>query len=121
LFDIAACEVRESLSATGRAILHFVTKVHWIVESEFEPNSRDAIVDMSKLVMGDSENMLFIGPSVGKEDGYLGMLVEVARHCGGCAYLALIDHPSKWKRQTPKLEVYLWTGGRWSQIGSSGQ
>ena len=119
LFDIAVCEVKETPSATGRALLHFVTKTHWIVESEFEPNSRDAIVDMSKLVMGNSENVLFIGSAVGPKDGYLDMLGKVAKHCSGHTYLALIEHPSKWKPHTPKPEVYSWAGQEWSPMGPS--
>jgi len=119
LFDIAVCEVEETPSATGRALLHFVTKTHWIVESEFEPNSRDAIVDMSKLVMGKSENVLFIGSAVAPKDAYLDMLGRVARHCDGHTYLALIEHPGKWKTQTPRPEVYSWAGEKWSRMGPS--
>ena len=120
LFDIAVCEVQETPSATGRALLHFVTKTHWIVESEFEPNSRDAIVDMSKLVMGNSENVLFIGSAVGPKPGYLDMLGKVAKHCSGHTYLALIEHPGKWKTQTPSLEVYCCSIAGWVREGQSG-
>jgi|SRR3990172_3577690 len=120
LFDIAVCEVRETPSATGRALLHFVTKTHWIVESEFEPNSRDAIVDMSKLVMGKSENVLFIGSAVAPKDGYLDMLGKVASHCDGNTFLAMIDHPSRWKAHTSSLELYRWSIAGWVREGQSG-
>lgn len=115
LYDITVCEVDETPSATGRTLLAFVTKTHWIVESEFERNSRAAIVDMSKLVLGQSENVLFIGPSVGPKDGYLDMLGIVARRCTGRVYLAIVEHPSEWKTHLSNPELYLWADDEWSQ------
>ena len=115
LYDITVCEVDETPSATGRALMSFVTKTHWIIESEFERNSRAAIVDMSKLVLGQSENVLFIGPSVGPKEGYMDMLGNVARRCIGRVYLAIIEHPSRWKTHLSSPELYLWDGDAWSQ------
>jgi len=112
-YDIAVCEIGRALSASGRAMLSFVTKAHWLVESEFEHDSRAAIIDMSKLAVGDSENMLFIGPAVGPRDGYLAMLGQVAPHCHGQLYLAIVDHPSNWKKYPPNLELYGWVDNGW--------
>ena len=123
LYDITVCEVDETLSATRRALLSYVTKTYWIVESEFERNSRSAIIDMSKLVLGRSENLLFIGPSVGPKKGYLDMLAKVAIGCDGSLHLALIDHPSEWKSEPRAPEVYSWTEKEWlhmSQLNQTG-
>lgn len=119
LYDIAVCEVDETRSASGRTLLSYVTKTYWIVESEFELNSRSAIVDMSKLVLGRSENLLFIGPSVGPKKGYLDMLAKVAIGCDGDLHLALIDHPSEWKSEPRDPELYLWAGNEWLQGSQS--
>lgn len=116
LFDIAVCEVKQTSSATRRTSLPFISKPLWIVESEFERNSRAAIVDMSKLVMGQSENALFIGPHVGPKAGYMTMMGNVARHNSGPIYLAILEHPSKWKTLTltSNIELYKWTKKGWS-------
>ena len=113
LYDITVCEVEKTRSATGRALLSYVTKTHWIVESEIERDSRAAIIDMSKLVLGQSKNVLFIGPSVGPKDGYMDMLASVAKWCAGQRHLAVIDHPSKWKTGPRDPELYLWTSDEW--------
>jgi len=119
LFDIAVCEVDETPSATGRALLPYVKSTLWIVESEFERDSRSAIVDMSKLVMGRSENALFIAPTVGPKQGYLDMLAKVAVRCDCNLYLALIGHPSTWKSSPSIPEEYVWATNEWRPAGRS--
>jgi len=119
LYDITVCEVDKTRSATRRALLSYVTETYWIVESEFERNSRAAIIDMSKLVLGQSENALFIGPSVGPKEGFLEMLASVAKGCAGQTHLAVIDHPSKWKTGPRNPELYLWSRDEWLLDGRS--
>jgi hypothetical protein len=99
--------------------MSFITKTCWIVESEFERNSRAAIIDMSKLVLGHSENVLFIGPKVGPKDGYLDMLGNVAKRCQGRVHLAIIEHPREWTTDSSNPALYLWAGDEWSPHGLS--
>ena len=62
LFDLAVCSVSETNSLQKKAQpLQFIAQCHWQIESEFSRgNTRDIVIDMSKLVMGSAENKLFI-------------------------------------------------------------
>ena len=106
LFDILVCETDQVISSDKKKNLTFVTKAIWQIESEFARNSREALYDFNKLVLGASENKLFIGPQVSNQDGYLKTLEKPARHCDSNTYVALVPHPSEWKRKS--LEVHLW-------------
>lgn len=106
LYDVLVCKTSQVPSSLENEVLTYVTKALWQIESEFARNSREAMYDFNKLVLGSSENKLFIGPQVSDEDSFLRPLVEPARHCLSNTLVALVPHPSEWKRAT--LEVHCW-------------
>lgn len=96
LFDIAVLEYETVSSGTSGKELFFVTRGLWIVESEMANNKRQALFDFNKLVIGDAENKLFIGPRLSDEQDYLRVLGMAANHCSGKIFVALIPHPRDW-------------------------
>jgi len=96
LFDILVSKSDEIKSATGHYMLTHVTTSIWQVESEFAKDSRQALYDFNKLILGSSENKLFIGPQVSKEVEFLETLAKAAKHCHATTYLALLPHPKEW-------------------------
>jgi hypothetical protein len=67
LFDVVVFEKGEVV-ATGGELLCFVRKGLWIVESELARNSRQALYDFNKLVLGNATNKLFVGPQVSRSE-----------------------------------------------------
>jgi hypothetical protein len=117
LYDVCVCRTKSCASATARKQLCYVHDVLWQVESEFAPNSREAVKDFNKLVLGSATNKLFVGPS-GCQSGYLKSLLPVAQRCGGNVFTALVPHPAKWD-QNGKLELWRLGDGTWQQISQS--
>ena len=120
LFDIAVCSVSWTQSRQTRAQnLEFIAQCHWQVESEFSrTNSRDIVVDMSKLVMGSAENKLFIAAHRNSgEAGILEQCSEIAGRCTGRVYFCFVSHPDDWntKRQSPPT-LHEWVAGGWAEI-----
>jgi len=106
LYDVLVCETDQVQSAIEKEYLTFVIRAIWEIESEFARNSREAFYDFNKLVLGSSENKLFVGPQVSNEATFINLLAEAAKYCHGNTYLALVPHPSEWKSQ--KLDVHCW-------------
>lgn len=89
LFDIAVCSVSATKSLQADAQdLTFIARSHWQVESEFSrTNTRNIVVDMSKLVMGSAENKLFVASHRGdREAAVLDQVSEIAACCSGRVY-----------------------------------
>jgi hypothetical protein len=115
LYDILVCETSHVASVIEKETLTYITKAIWEIESEFARNSREAIYDFNKLVLGSSENKLFIGPQVSDEEGFLKPLNEVAKQCKSNTYVALLPHPSEWKSKS--LDVHCWSfNNGWQKI-----
>ena len=118
LFDLAVCQI-STVNSYRKKQLHFITKCHWLIESEFnQKNSREIVKDMSKLVMGSSENKLFVAshkptdPEWG--NGILNMCSKIAKHCDGKLFFCFIAHPEDWGEQpTPPPSVHEWIDGDW--------
>ena len=122
LFDIAACSVSWTPSRQRKAqTLEFIAQCHWQIESEFSrTNTRDIVVDMSKLVMGSVDNKLFVAAHRINEESEADILEqcsEIAGHCTGRVYFCFVSHPDDW---TPKRQrrpaLHEWVAGGWSQI-----
>jgi hypothetical protein len=107
LHDIVVCRVGDVPSAKHKKTLCFVKETIWQVESEFARDSRQALIDFNKLVLGSAYNKLFIGPQVNKTEQFLNVLKPAARACTGNVYVALIPHPSNWKNASG--DVKLWS------------
>ena len=114
MYDVAVCETKQVPSATGRFELTYVSSLVVAIESEMATNSREALYDFSKLVMGTARTNLFVGPQVADEIPYLDTLGPAADCCSGETFVALVPHPSQWQRDG-KTEVRLWfrRPGKW--------
>jgi hypothetical protein len=106
LYDILVCKTDQVRSRSENGNLTYVTGAIWQVESEFARNRRQAIYDFNKLVLGSSQNKLFIGPIVSDEDVFLQTVGGPAKYCDSNTYIALVRHPSKWK--LVPLDVHCW-------------
>jgi len=81
-------------------------------------NKREALYDFNKLVLGASENLLFVGPLVRDEKNYLRVLGEAAQHCQSPVHLVLIPHPRKWGVAKAE-EVKAWSWGQTDWVPAS--
>ncbi len=108
LYDIVVCRVGEVLSTIHKKTLYFIKEPIWQVESEFAYNSRSALIDFNKLVLGSAKNKLFICSQVrkGKENSFLSVLKPAALYCIGDIYVGMIPHPSNWV--DADNDVHLW-------------
>ena len=108
LHDVVVCRVGEVESSVRGKTLLFIKEVLWQIESEFAHDSRKALVDFNKLVLGSGKNKLFIGSQVkkGKENSFLSVLQPAARYCTGDVYVGMIPHPSNWV--DTDNNVHLW-------------
>lgn len=120
LFDLMVCSVSETESLESRSNpLEFIDRCHWQVESEFNlKDSRQVIVDMSKLVVGAAENKLFVAAHRKKnQQELLGMCGGIASRCGGNVYFAFVSHPDDWVNAPWEPQVYEWCAGGWVALG----
>ncbi len=127
LFDVTVCSVLEMESLRRKSRLEFVDRCHWQVESELNrSDSRELVIDMSKLVLGSAENKLFVAAHrTRKQEELLAMCAAIASRCGGNVYLAFVAHPDEWTKngedgQIPPKgpEVYEWIAGDWVELGA---
>jgi hypothetical protein len=95
-------------SSIHKKKLCFIKEVLWQVESEFAHNSKSALIDFNKLVLGSGKNKLFIASQVkkGTENSFLSVLRPAAGYCTGDVHVGMIPHPSKWV--DTDNDVHLW-------------
>ena len=120
LFDLAVCSVSETNSLQKKAQpLQFIAQCHWQIESEFSRgNTRDIVIDMSKLVMGSAENKLFIAAHrCVREKDILEQCSQIAGCCGGRVYFGFVSHPDDWTpdRASPPA-LHEWIAGGWAEV-----
>ncbi len=117
LFDVAVVEYGEVAAAKSTKRLSYAERGLWLVESEMAKNSREALFDFNKLVLGAADNLLFVGPHVANSSAYLGVLGPAAQHCRGNVYVALIPHPKEWYSEYPESAVvWQWRGREWARL-----
>ena len=122
LFDIAVSGVSVTRSRQRQAQnLEFIAQCHWQVESEFSrTNTRDIVIDMSKLVMGSAENKLFVASHRSREeaeDEILNQCSEIAGRCIGRVYFCFVSHPDDWKTDRESLPaLHEWVAGGWAEV-----
>jgi len=114
LYDVVVLEYDFTNSGRSDKELVYVTRALWLVESELAANKREALYDFNKLVIGNSENLLFVGPvlkSSIEHSDYLRVLGEAAKNCSGRLFLALIPRPSEWETATRDMvTAWEWAG-----------
>ena len=107
LYDVCVCRVDKVVSKQKKE-LYYIKDVLWQVESEFAKNSRQALVDFNKLVLGTAKNKLFIGPQVHDTQSFIEVLRSPAAACSGSVYLCLLPHPSDWDPEN-SFPIHLWS------------
>ena len=118
LFDISVCQIGYVPSLVRGKSLGYISKCFWQVESELnKKNSREITKDFSKLVLGRSENQLFISSYQGiRKEKALGMSSDIARCCNGNLYLCFIDHPETWLNHPESPSLYKWVDNNWRTL-----
>ena len=128
LFDLMVCSVSETESLQRHSNrLEFIDRCHWQVESEFNrSDTRELVIDMSKLVLGSAENKLFVVAHRERNREELrGICGVIASRCDGNVYLAFVAHPDDWAKKSggrgkqPEVpKVYEWLAGDWVSLGN---
>lgn len=119
LHDILVCRVDSVPSARHRKRLFYIKTALWQVESEFAPDSRQALVDFNKLVLGSAKYKLFIGPQVDDPEGFLKVFLSPAEACIGTVYVALLPHPQDWGKKSDHADVWKLSGKQWLPVNDS--
>ncbi len=115
LFDISVCQIGWVPSIAQEKPLPYIAKSLWQVESEFDnKNSREITKDFSKLVMGRSENQLFISTYQGNRQEQVKDLCScIARFCNGNLYLCFVEHPKMWSSASQDPQLFKWEENDW--------
>jgi hypothetical protein len=112
LYDVCVCGTSSVASCRGTSSLQYVSKVLWQVESEFARDSKQALFDFNKLVLGSAKCKLFIGPIVHDCDAFMQTLSAPAQYCTGEVYAALLPEPAKWKSPI-QPRFFQFVSGKW--------
>lgn len=123
LFDITVCSVCEVHSLQRPPTqLEYVSRCHWLVESEFSTNTREILVDLSKLVVGAADNKLLVvshrPPEV--ERALRSRCEAVAPRSGGRMFLLFIAHPSQWPDADRPPVLYELAECGWRRLADPG-
>ena len=113
LFDILICQYGTVISGTSKKKLSYIKRALWIVESELKQDKREALYDFNKLILGNAENKLFVGPLVHDGTDYRKVLASAAMHCQGNLFLAMIPHPSDWPDKSKEIKLWEWKQNDW--------
>lgn len=108
LFDILVCKVSVVTSKIHGKKLFYIKDALWQVESELAYDSKKALMDFNKLVLGSAQNKLFISSQgrPGTENLFLDILRPAAKACVGNVYVALVPHPSKWGNTVSNVQIW---------------
>lgn len=98
LYDISVVQIETIESASKKTELEYISSCEWLVESEFHrSNSRESIIDLSKLFMGNSTHKLLVLPkSTTIATWVIDELVNIFPLGEDQYYLALVPHPNDW-------------------------
>jgi hypothetical protein len=118
LYDVAVCRVGSCTAYRGTSIC-FIKEAIWQIESEFAHDSRQAMFDFNKLVLGAAANKLFLGPLVDDPSRFLDVLSAAARSCTGTVYVALLAHPKKWSTLPAPPRIWKLHVNAWQAITCS--
>ena len=123
LFDITVCSVSYTCSLQRiPQPLPYVSYCHWLVESEFARNTRNIIVDMSKLVVGHAENKLFVAAqrSTATERALLDRCIHIAERCRSGLFFAFVAHPDQWRNAPTSPRLHTWSADGWRAMRTTG-
>ena len=112
LFDVMVGRVSELDSLQRNPIpLKYIKACEWAIESELNTtDSRQIVVDMSKLVLSAAKNKLFVAShrSDVVENRILDRCGKIAENCSGNVYFCFIDHPREWDNKPNLPCLYEW-------------
>lgn len=112
LFDVMVARISDLESLHGKSNrLKYITACEWAIESELNTtDSRQIIVDMSKLVLAAAKNKLFVAShrSDDLENKILAQCGKIAKCCSGKVYFCFIDHPREWQNEPDLPCLYEW-------------
>jgi hypothetical protein len=116
LYDVLVAEAGYTEPIRGQQKLAYLRKALWQIESEFAHDSRKALFDFNKLVVGAAERKLFVGPQVSDDQAFRSSLLPAAQCCSGEVYLALLPHPKLWKQgQNLGVALFRCTSDGWAR------
>ena len=123
LFDIMVCSIDtiDSFQRPSQPI-PFIAQCHWQVESEFSEDTRDLVIDMSKLVAGSAVHKLMIAahPRItGKTQALLNRCAKIAAACcvgEGEVYFCFVAHPQEWDSSPKSPVLYEYTAEGWKEL-----
>lgn len=116
LHDVSVCRVATVPAAAHKKELLYVTEALWQIESEFARDSRQAIVDFSKLVIGSADGKLFIGPQVTDNESFIEVFAPAAATTPGDVFLALLPHPASWDSSDAGPLLWRFSNGAWCSL-----
>ena len=114
LFDILVCETNVLETDKKKHIRH-VSKGIWAIESELSNSMNEVIWDFNKLILGASENKLFIGSVEHDSEGFLDSLNDLAKLCNSNTYLALVPPPKNWDTKTT-VRCWKYFNHKWNEM-----
>lgn len=106
LHDVTVCRLAEVRSVVQGKTLWYITDALWQVESELARDSRQALIDFNKLVLGSARYKLFVGPQVADPEAFIGVLRPAAARCTGAVFAALIPHPDSWDQAAAEVQAW---------------
>jgi hypothetical protein len=116
LYDVTVARVGRVKSPHNHELL-YVKEALWEVESEFSHDSRQALTDFNKLVLGSATSKLFIGSQdISDLRSFMDVLVQPASACSGDVYAVFLPHPKLWDANQAEPEVFRFTTGNWEKI-----
>jgi hypothetical protein len=118
MFDISVVELSQHVFSRVKPGLPFISKAQWLVESELALRSRNLLHDFSKLVLANSDTLLFIASQFKDRQAQLDMLASVAAYCKCNLYLILVPRPSLWTRKQPNIEAFEFVNNGWSRTNN---
>lgn len=116
LFDLLVARMGMVTSPVHQASLPFIREPRLQVESEFAFDTRETLLDASKLVCGAAPQSLLVVPSSPTPENYLRPLAVIAGRVGGEMFVAFVPHPRAWKPSAPTPVLYRWVQGDWRSI-----
>ncbi len=93
LYDINVCKINKLNSNRN---IEYVEKSLVQIECEFEKDTREVVIDCSKLVCGSSPLKVMIISKVSNDKVFRKSLEEVAKSIKDELYLIELEHPEKW-------------------------
>ena len=115
LFDISVCKINYLKSPRNKE-LAYIERAHWLVESEMAKDTRQLLYDFNKLIIGNAENKLFVGPLSRVIIDFLPELSKVAKYCSGNLYFSLIPHPADWENPGSNPRVWKFDGNEFKDL-----